>query len=372
MTSQGFVRFDDQGRQLLCHGEWKLANLPAIQKELATLPPIQGAELAVNGAAISDLDSAGGWLLVNWLKKVRSASLNAHLTHFSEQQQKLLSLIEKSGYSLADLPAVEIPSGVASLGYSAVSSCREALDYLYFVGKLTCEAFASLRHPLKLRWSSLAWVVDKTGYRALPIIALLSFMVGVVISYQMGNQLRNYGANVFIVDLLGLSVLREFGPLITSIMVAGRTGSAYTAQLGMMKINQEIDALDTMGVPPDNLLMLPRLLGLMIALPLLTIWADVFGVMGGMLMASSMLGIKTHAFLLRFGQTIPLRALLIGLGKAPVFALLIASIGCFQGTQVSGNAESVGMRTTRSVVLAIFFIIIADAIFSVLFSRYKL
>jgi len=197
-------------------------------------------------------------------------------------------------------------------------------------------------------------------------------MIGVVISYQMGNQLRNYGANVFIVNLLGLSILREFGPLITAIMVAGRTGSAFTAQLGTMKLNQEIDALNTMGVTPGQLLLLPRLLGLFIALPLLTMWANIFGVLGGMLMANNMLGITAIDFLHRFKVEIPMRALLIGLGKAPVFALLIGSIGCFQGMKVAGGADSVGKQTTRSVVLAIFFIIVADAIFSIIFSRLKL
>jgi len=215
-------------------------------------------------------------------------------------------------------------------------------------------------------------VVYKTGYQALPIIALLSFMIGVVITYQMGVQLKSYGANIFIVDLLGLSVLREFGPLLTAIMVAGRTGSAFTAELGTMKVNREIDVLNTMGVTPAELLLLPRIIGLVIALPLLTMWADIFGVLGGMVMSKDMLGIHWQDFLLRFEQQIPVRALLIGLGKAPVFALIIASIGCFEGMQVKGSADSVGKQTTRSVVWAIFFIIVADAIFSVLFSKLKL
>jgi phospholipid/cholesterol/gamma-HCH transport system permease protein len=155
-------------------------------------------------------------------------------------------------------------------------------------------------------------------------------------------------------------------------MVAGRTGSAFTAQLGMMKLNQEIDALDTIGVTPAELLLLPRLIGLFIALPLLTMWADIFGVVGGMVTSNSMLSITWYDFLHRFPTVIPLRALLLGLGKAPVFALVIASIGCYQGMKVEGGADSVGLNTTRSVVLSIFFIIVADAIFSVIFSELKL
>ena len=184
--------------------------------------------------------------------------------------------------------------------------------------------------------------------------------------------MRTYGASIYIVDFLGLAILREFGPLLTAIMVAGRTGSAYTAQLGLMKINQEIDALDTMGVTPAELLILPRILGLFIALPLLTMWANIFGVVGGMVMANNMLNITWYDFLHRFAEAIPLRSLIIGLGKAPIFALIISSIGCFQGMQVQGSAESVGRNTTRSVVLAIFFIIVVDAIFSIVFSKLKL
>ncbi len=234
------------------------------------------------------------------------------------------------------------------------------------------EAFRVFYSRRRMRWDAIASTIYKTGFQALPILALLSFMIGIVISYQMGNQLRQYGANVFIVNLLGLSVLREFGPLITAIILAGRTGSAFAAQLGIMKINQEIDALDTMGVTPAELLLIPRLIGLVIAIPLLTMWADIFGVIGGMVMANNMLGINWVDFLIRFQHEIPLRSLILGLGKAPVFALIIGSIGCFQGMEVKGSAESVGARTTRSVVLAIFFIIIADAGFSILFSKFKL
>lgn len=197
-------------------------------------------------------------------------------------------------------------------------------------------------------------------------------MIGVVLTYQMGLQLRTYGADIFIVDLLGLSVLREFAPLLTAIMVAGRTGSAFAAELGIMKINQELDALDTMGVTPGELLILPRIIGLVVALPLLTIWSCIFSIFGGMVMANSMLSITFYDFLHRFPTVIPLKTLLIGIGKTPVFALLIATIGCLQGMRVAGSADSVGRNTTRSVVLGIFFIIVADALFSIILSKLKL
>jgi phospholipid/cholesterol/gamma-HCH transport system permease protein len=166
-----------------------------------------------------------------------------------------------------------------------------------------------------------------------------------------------------------LAILREFAPLLTAIMIAGRSGSSFTAQLGMMKIKEEIDALNTMGVLPSQLLILPRIWGLLIALPLLTIWADIFGLLGGMAMTHNMLNISYTDFLQRFPKVVSLSSLIIGIGKAPIFALIIASTACFQGLRVSGSADSVGKQTTRSVVQGIFFIIVADALFSILFSK---
>ncbi len=374
MTTQvnTFTRFDSKTNALICQGDWNLANLVLLKHELQKIRwPRQGA-LIINGSDIVRMDSAGAWLLSKNMQMLDKQHCQVTLQKFSEQHQKLLALIEEKGAAAIPVPKQAMPSRMAKLGRNAVIQGREFLDYFHFIGELTMEALRVIRHASKFRWAALISVLDKTGLRALPIIALLSSMIGVVITYQMGVQLRNYGANVFIVDFLGLSVLREFGPLLTAIMVAGRTGSAFTAQLGTMKINQEIDALNTLGVTPAELLLLPRILGLAITLPLLTMWANVFGIIGGMLTAHNMLGVTPHDFMLRFEHAIPLKTLFIGLGKAPVFALIIASIGCFEGMRVRGSADSVGQQTTRSVVLSIFFIIVADAIFSVIFSKMHL
>ncbi len=366
------VTLDSQSSRLICRGEWNLANLVKIKTELGKITWPKQSKITIDGQAVTKMDSAGAWLLSDALKNISSKGLTTQLEHFSEQTHALMTLVMKRAVDTQQIPVIKRQNSIARLGAVTVQYLIEFRYFLSFTGELAWEFTRNIFHPIRWRWRELAAVIDKTGFQALPIIALLSFMIGVVISYQMGNQLRNYGANVFIVNLLGLSVLREFGPLITAIMAAGRTGSAFTAQLGTMKLNQEIDALNTMGVTPGELLLLPRLFGLLITLPLLTMWADIFGVLGGMLMANNMLGITAHDFLHRFQHEIPMRALLIGLGKAPVFALLIASIGCFQGMMVEGSADSVGKQTTRSVVLAIFFIIIADAVFSIIFSRLKL
>jgi len=190
-----------------------------------------------------------------------------------------------------------------------------------------------------------------------------------VLAYQLGIQLQNYGANSFIVNLIGQAIFREFGPLITAIIGAGRTSAALTAQLGTMKINQEIDALKTMGFSPFDILVIPRVIAALIAFPLLIVWADIFGVLGGMIMTKAFFGTQYGDFLNRFQDVVDLTTLFVGLSKAPVFALIIAMVGCFQGLNVTLNADSVGIQTTKSVVQAIFLVIIADAIYSIIYSR---
>jgi len=371
LKNERFFKIDQAQQHYAIQGNWEITELEIIKSQLHKIPQPKG-NIVIDGQAITHLDSAGAWLLNDWLEQLAQQKVAIQLINFSKQSQKLLSIVKEKTQQNIGLIEPEPTTWLMRTGKQAIQQLDEFCDYLQFVGELSIEALRILSRPTRWRWPSIANIIDTSGYQALPIIALLSFMIGVVISYQMGNQLRNYGANIFIVDLLGLSVLREFGPLLTAIMVAGRTGSAFTAQLGMMKINQEIDALNTLGVTPGELLLLPRMLGLFIALPLLTMWADIFGIIGGMVMANNMLGVSWHDFLDRFQSEIPLRALLIGLGKAPVFAMIISSVACFEGMKVSGSADSVGKQTTRSVVLSIFFIIVADAIFSVIFSKLKL
>ncbi|OGT60876.1 MAG: hypothetical protein A3E85_01030 [Gammaproteobacteria bacterium RIFCSPHIGHO2_12_FULL_45_12] len=364
--------YNPDSRQLICRGEWDVTRLPELQALLDKASwPIDG-DITINGESLDKLDSAGAWLLVRRQKKLEEQGVTSQLTHFSRNQAALLSLVQHQIKSEANLPFIQSLNWVQTIGRHTLLQFSGFTLYVNFIGRLTVEMLRIARHPQHIRFRSLVSVIYRNGFQAIPIVTLLSFMIGIVLTYQMGLQLRNYGANIFIVDLLGLSILREFAPLLTAIMVAGRTGSAYTAQLGMMKINQEIDALDTMGVTPAELLLLPRMAGLLIALPLLTMWADIMGIFGGMVMAQASLDVSWYDFLHRFPTVIPLKTLLIGLVKTPVFALIIASIGCFQGMQVESNADSVGQNTTKSVVLSIFFIIVADAIFSILFSWLKI
>ena len=247
---------------------------------------------------------------------------------------------------------------------------------LTFVGE-SAGAFATcVAHPSRLRWRPILFNLRSAGFDALPIVGLQSFLLGIVVAYQAADQLRQFGANIFVADLVGLSMLREFAPLITAIIIAGRSGSAYAAQIGTMAVTEEIDAMRTIGIAPIELLVLPKIIALMIALmialPLLTVFADVLGVLGGMIMARAQLGVTFGEFLDRFVKAVSITAYLIGVGKAPVFAAIITIVGCFQGFRTRGGADSVGRQTTRSVVQSIFLVIVADALFSIAFSTLDL
>lgn len=257
-------------------------------------------------------------------------------------------------------------------GAASVAAGTQAWALLQFVGETSLAALGSVRHPARIRWRPVAFNIRSAGLDALPIVGLLAFLLGVVVAYQGAGQLRTFGANIFVADLVGLSMLREFAPLITAIIVAGRSGSAYAAQIGTMVVTEEMDALRTLGIAPQELLVLPKLLALVIALPLLTVFADVLGVAGGMLMAQVKLGVGYVDFLDRLGKAVALTDYLMGVLKAPVFAAIIVVVGCFQGFRTQGGADGVGQQTTASVVWSIFLVIVVDAVFSVALSALDL
>ena len=254
------------------------------------------------------------------------------------------------------------------LGRQSWAIQAQVLAFLGFLGQNVMALLGWARFPRRIRWRPILFNLRSAGFDALPIVGLLSFLLGIVVAYQGADQLRQYGANIFVADLVGLSMLREFAPLMTAIIIAGRSGSAYAAQIGTMSVTQEIDAMRTIGIAPLEMLVLPKLLALLLALPLLTVFADVSGVFGGMLMARAQLGVGFGEFLDRFSNAVSVTTYLVGLGKAPIFAAIIVMVGCFQGFRTRGGADSVGLHTTRAVVQSIFVVIVADALFSVAFS----
>ena len=254
------------------------------------------------------------------------------------------------------------------IGRSTVARCEQALAMLSFMGESSMALGGWITHPRRVRWNPVLFNLRSAGFDAMPIVGLLSFLLGIVVAYQGADQLRQYGANIYVTDLVGLSMLREFAPLMTAIIIAGRSGSAYAAQIGTMTVTQEIDAMRTLGIPPLEMLVLPKLIALVIAMPLLTVFADVLGVAGGMLMAQAQLGVSYSEFLDRFPHAVSTTSYLVGIGKAPVFAVIVALVGCYQGFVTRGGPESVGQHTTRAVVQSIFLVIVADALFSIAFS----
>ncbi len=349
-------------------GCWTIGSVGRVERELARLQWPRDGGVILDASRLTALDTAGAWLLESTRRELARARHEVSVAGLRADHEALVAMVRTRVADHAGAARGRAPGGLARLGELAARSARQLVGILGFVGESTVAAAAVARRPRRLRWRPVLHNVESAGFRALPITGLLSFLMGVVIAYQGATQLERYGANIFVADLVGLAMLRELSPLLTAIIVAGRSGSAYAAQIGTMKVTEEIDALRTVGIAPFDLLVLPKLLALTIALPLLVVYADALAVVGGMIMAKTSLGVGYADFLDRFEQAIDLPDYLVGIGKAPVFAAIIAVVGCYQGFQVSGDAESVGRQTTVSVVQSIFLVIVADAAFSVAFS----
>ncbi len=350
-----------------CGGDWTVHELHRMEGLISHMRWPAG-RIELDMRPVRHMDTGGAWLLQRLATRLEQQGRCVEVTGLSAQAQGLRELVRATGVRPGVLPQPVRPGLVAQLGRATLGGTRNGLKLLAFIGEMGSVWLSQLLHPGRVRWRAVAHGLGEAGYKALAIVGLLSFLLGVVIAYQGGVQLRLYGASVFVADLVGLSMVRELAPLITAIIVAGRTGSAYTAQIGTMRVTEEIDALRSMGICPMELLVLPKLLALLIALPLLTVYADVMGMLGGMVMANAQLGIAFATFIDRLGVALTLDSYLVGVGKAPVFAAIIATLGCYQGFRVAGSAESVGQRTTRSVVQSILAVIVVDAAFSVAFS----
>jgi len=360
---------------MVLSGRWTVAGLGAIGPRLAAAELPAGSAAVADASRITGLDSAGAWLLHTLLQRLGQAGHPAQLQGLPQQFNALLATVAQAFEQRASQAPPSAKPGATLLqrtGAGVVDAALQGVALLSFVGECAVAAAGCLAHPRRIRWRPILFNIRSAGVDALPIVGLLAFLLGVVVAYQSADQLRQYGANVFIADIVGLSMLREFAPLITAIIVAGRSGSAYAAQIGTMVVTEEVDALHTLGIPPLDLLVLPKLVALVIALPLLTVFADLLGVAGGLLMAQAQLGVGPHEFMARFVKAVSATAFLVGIGKAPVFAVVIVVVGCFQGFRTHGGADSVGRQTTRSVVQSIFGVIVVDALFSVVFSALDL
>jgi phospholipid/cholesterol/gamma-HCH transport system permease protein len=368
-SAQLIVKYPSAGAaasEVRCSGAWSVQKVASLELRLAEVHWPATGEVIVDGSGITALDTSGAWLLHRTIRRCAVHGCVVRLQGLRTEFAALLQLLAAHEIPL-ETSVVQPPPWLARVGQSAWSTLAGAQSYLAFVGESSLALLASLLHPTRLRWRPILHNVQTAGVDALLITGLLSFLMGIVIAYQGADQLQRFGANIFVVDLVALAMLRELSPLLTAIIIAGRSGSAYAAQIGTMKVTEEIDALRTIGVGAQELLVLPKVCALLIVMPLLTVYTDVTGVLGGMVMARMKLDVGFELFLDRLDDAIQPSSYWTGLAKAPVFAMIIALVGCYRGFQVGGSAESVGTQTTLSVVQSIFLVILTDALFSIVF-----
>jgi len=350
-------------------GELLTARLAVIEDAFLQAAPTRNyVEISVEN--LSAIDTGGAWLVSQLRARLEASGTSIRITGAQDH----LALIETVTNATPEEIPHEVPQHgrwewVADIGRKLVSGWGDALSLVSFLGQTLAGLADVIVRPHKVRWPSLFTHMQDVGLNAVPIVALMGFLIGVVLGFQGASQLQQFGAEVFVVELIGISVLRELGILLTAIIVAGRSGSAFTASVGSMKVQQEIDAMQTLGLDPVRVLVVPRVLALLIMLPLLGFVANLFGLFGGALMSWVSLDVNPGMFLTRLHDNIAVKHLLVGMVKAPFFALVIGVVACWQAFQVKGSSTSVGQRTTSSVVQGIFLVIALDALFSIFFAQ---
>jgi phospholipid/cholesterol/gamma-HCH transport system permease protein len=354
-------------------GAWRVAGAAVLDRKLQALDPGAARTARIDLTEVESLDSAGAWLLLRTERALEGRGIAVSVENVRSEIEPLLRKVQTSSQVVA--PGKRRRRGgrgyrdfARRVGETTIWFFLQARELVGFLGLVTIVVVRTLFRPKRLRFVSLVNHMERTGVTAMPIVGLISFLIGVVLTYQGADQLRRFGAEIFTVNLLGIGILRELGILLTSIIVAGRSGSAFTAEIGAMKVREEVDAMRTLGLDPIEILVLPRLFALLIVLPLLGFYANFMGLLGGALMSWFALDISMPLFVTQLESALFGWTFWLGPLKAPFFAVVIALIGCYQGLKVSQSAESVGRLTTVSVVESIFLVIVLDAGFSIIFS----
>ncbi len=348
--------------KLIARGKWMLDTVFEIEKKLRKTPCDK--KIIWDLSALNDFDSAGVLLFIEYLERFEKET-TVEVQGYTANQKEMYTLLHQNIYQVQTPRKKNI---LEKIGENSFEIFKDIRDFITFTGHLMYAFIHTLKNPKEIRLKETVYHIHQSGFNALVIIGLTSFLVGMVISYQGSVQLAKFGADIFIVDTVAISITRELAPMITAIVIAGRSGSAYTAEIGAMKITEEISAMKTMGFDPYTFLVLPRIIALMIALPLLIFFSDLMGIFGGMVAAQIELDISMVQFTNRLYEVLEVKHYILGMIKGPVFAFIIASVGCFRGLQVSQNTESIGQHTTASVVNSIFLVIAFDAMFSVIFT----
>ncbi len=359
------AHFDAGQGALVASGVWHADSATA-------LPDLAGQRVRIiDGAGVTRLDSNGAWLLLA-AARPQPGDPMPELRAFQPRHLAMLQLVAQHAEASAARPPPAREGMLEFTGRGALAMWGHIAGLTDFIGRLTLELVALVGSPGRWRWRELGAQISSVFVGAIPIVVGMLFLLGVVFAYLLGSQAQQYGANIFVVDGLLLAILREISPVIVAILVAGRTGAAITAQIGTMKITEEIDAITTLGLSPLTVLVIPRVIALLIAMPLLVFIGDIAGILGGMLVTQQQLDISYHMFIDRMVDVLLLKTLLVGLGKAPVFAIFIALIACRMGLSVTRDARSVGDHTTSTVVQSLVAIILINAIFAVMFVRLEI
>jgi phospholipid/cholesterol/gamma-HCH transport system permease protein len=345
-------------------GAWRMPALAQIEAALAALP--ESAAEQVDGSTLEQMDSASGLVLMKALQQRGSAIDAARFVGMSEANERILARVREHLAGSAAPSAAAQRGWVGAIGLAAVDLGRLLSGHVNFFGATLMALGRTLVAPRTLRLREFTVQLEQTGLNAIPVVALVTLLIGVVIAYLLGLQAEKYGANIFVVDGVGIGATREFAPIIVAVILAGRSGASFTAQLGSMRLTEEIDAIRTLGLSPWNVLVIPRVLALMLALPLLVFVGDVMSLLGAMAISGPMLDISPPAFLARLRQELDLRHVIVGLIKAPVFALAIAVIGVRMGMTVGRDTRALGAATTSTVVQSIVAVILLDAAFAVI------
>ncbi len=363
---------DGESLVLAARGSWLVTAAAMLDRTLSTLELPRDRRVIVDLAGIDRLDTAGAWLLLRAEQELRARGNAVETRNLPPAFAPLLAQV-RAGSRVHPTPHPRpahhtLIGFVARIGEVTVELLGRGLSILGFFGLVCQTAFAILRDPRRLRVRATLVQMERTGVDSLAIVGLLSFLIGLVIAFQGADQLRQFGAEIYTVNLLGVGMLRELAVLMTAIILAGRSGSAFTAEIGTMRVTEEIDAMRAIGLDPIEVLVIPRLFALLLILPMLTLYADFAGLLGGWLMTWGALGITVPQFLRQLHTALGGWTFWIGVIKSPFFAAIIALVGCYEGLRVGRSAESVGRQTTLSVVEAIFLVIVSDAAFSILFS----
>lgn len=358
----------EDGKQVLSiAGEWTVWTVASVEEKLRNTKISYDAILDVSG--LERIDTSGAYLIDRALGALEGIDDPIPIRGQHPTIERLLGKVRKASPAAPPDP-IRQPGVIALLdraGHGAVDAWNELLGLLSFIGETTATLARLVINPRRIRWKSVVAIMEEAGLDALPIVCFLSFFIGLVIAFIGANLLAMFNASVFTVELVGIGMLREFGAVLTAILLAGRTDSAFTAQIGAMKMRQEIDAMRTIGIDPMEALVAPRLIALIIMTPLLTFAATIAGVAGGLIAAWTAMDISPQMFISRFQDTVPEQHFWVGIVKTPVFAIVVAMVGCRQGMLVEGDVVSLGRRTTSAVVQSIFLVIAIDALFAILY-----